>query len=153
MKRKNLSMYLLMTVVFLVSGLMLAGCTSAGNNPNKAADTTMAAMTTVAAAETTAASDQTSAADLNQVVCKNNKFSPVDLTVKVGTTVTWVNQDGFIHTVTSGVSPSELSGLFDSGNINGGGTFSFKFEKPGTYDYFCIPHFSLGMIGKIIVTE
>jgi hypothetical protein len=38
--------------------------------------------------------------------------------------------------------------------IEGGsrGTFSFTFEEPGTYDYFCIPHESLGMIGSVTVT-
>jgi hypothetical protein len=44
--------------------------------------------------------------------------------------------------------------LWDSGMIEGGsgGTFSFTFEEPGTYDYFCIPHESLGMIGSVTVT-
>jgi len=154
-KRKKLSMYILITIALLViPSLMLAGCTNAGSSANSAAaETTMAVMTTTAAAgETTAAAAETNTADSTQVICKNNKFIPDTLTVKAGTTVTWVNQDGYIHTVTSGTSPKDLSGLFDSGNINGGGTFSFKFDKAGTYDYFCIPHFSLGMIGKIIVT-
>jgi plastocyanin len=154
MKRKNLSMYILITIALLMTSLMLAGCSGAGSSANtSAAETTMAEMTTAAAAgETTAAAAETNTADATQVVCKNNKFIPETLTVKAGTTVTWVNQDGYVHTVTSGASPSDRSGLFDSGNINGGGTFSFKFDKAGTYDYFCIPHFSLGMVGKIIVT-
>jgi plastocyanin len=154
MKRKNLSLFLLITVALLVVSLMLAGCANAGSSANTAAaGTTMAEMTTAAAAgETAAAAAETNAADATQVICKNNKFIPDTLTVKTGTTVTWVNQDGYVHTVTSGASPNDLSGLFDSGNINGGGTFSFKFNKAGTYDYFCIPHFSLGMIGKIIVS-
>jgi len=95
----------------------------------------------------------TSEPEPNQVICKNNRFIPDTLTVKEGTTVTWVNQDTYIHTVTSGRSPGEQSGLFDSGNLNKGQTFSFTFDKAGTYDYFCIPHFSMGMIGKIVVTE
>jgi plastocyanin len=33
-----------------------------------------------------------------------------------------------------------------------GGTFSFTFEEPGTYDYFCIPHEDLGMVGSVTVT-
>jgi plastocyanin len=151
MKRNNLSMYFLITAALLVAAIVLAGCASTGNSANTAtAETTMAVMTTAAAGETTAA--DTSAANSSQVICKNNKFDPSTLTVKAGTTVTWVNKDGYVHTVTSGTSPNDRSGLFDSGNINSGGTFSFKFDKAGTYDYFCIPHFSLGMIGKIIVT-
>ena len=38
--------------------------------------------------------------------------------------------------------------------IEGGsdGTFSFTFEEPGTYDYFCIPHEKMGMVGSVTVT-
>jgi hypothetical protein len=45
----------------------------------------------------------------------------------------------------------DKEGLWDSGMIEGGsgGTFSFTFEEPGTYDYFCIPHESMGMIGSV----
>ena len=99
------------------------------------------------------ASSNTEGANPNQVICKNNRFSPDSLTIKVGTTVTWTNEDSYVHTVTSGASPTDRSGLFDSGNLNKGETFSFKFDKAGTFDYFCIPHYSLGMIGKIIVTK
>jgi len=104
-------------------------------------------------ATTGQASSNTEGANPNQVICKNNRFSPDSLTIKVGTTVTWINEDSYVHTVTSGASPTDRSGLFDSGNLNGGESFSFKFDKAGTFDYFCIPHYSLGMIGKIIVTE
>ncbi len=144
MKGNKLLIYLLIVGALMIAALPLAACTSSGNTAS--GETTMAGMTTSASAETAAANS-------NQVICKNNKFVPNTLTVKVGTTVTWVNQDSYIHTVTSGTSPSERSGLFDSGNLNGGKTFSFTFDKAGTYDYFCILHFSLGMIGKIIVTE
>ena len=134
MKRNNLLIYLLLVMTLLIIALPLAGCTGSGSTAGITAK-------------------ETNAANSNQVICKNNKFVPDTLTVKVGTTVIWVNQDSYIHTVTSGTSPSDRSGFFDSGNLNGGETFSFRFDKAGTYDYFCIPHFSLGMIGKIIVTE
>ena len=125
--------------VFILAAIIILSLAGCGGNAQSA--------------KTTQASSGTTSLDPNQVICKNNKFTPDTLTVKVGTTVTWVNQDSYIHTVTSGNSPSDRSGLFDSGNLNGGETFSFKFDKAGTYNYFCIPHFSLGMIGKIIVTE
>jgi len=135
-------------VTFCLSAIVifsLTACTSQG----QVSSTTVADIT---AAETTAITE-TTAANSVEVICKNNRFQPNTLTINVGTTVTWVNQDGFIHTVTSGTSPSETSGLFDSGNLSGGQTFSFTFDKAGTYDYFCIPHYSLGMIGKVIVNE
>jgi len=79
---------------------------------------------------------------------EDNFFDPANITVEPGTTVTWVQSGNNPHTTTS------YDGLWDSGMIEGGsgGTFSFTFEEPGTYDYFCIPHESLGMIGSVTVT-
>ena len=79
---------------------------------------------------------------------EDNFFAPANITVEPGTTVTWVQSGNNPHTTTS------YDGLWDSGMIEGGsrGTFSFTFEEPGTYDYFCIPHEDLGMIGSVTVT-
>jgi plastocyanin len=84
-----------------------------------------------------------------QVVMTNNTFQPAQLQVVAGTTVTWTNQDSVPHTVTAGTRNSP-SGLFDSGNVDPGGTFSFTFTDPGTYDYFCSIH--PNMDGTITVT-
>ncbi len=75
-----------------------------------------------------------------------NSFSPSSFTVKVGTTVAWVNKDASTHTVTS-----QGSNLFDSGNLPLGATFSYKFTQAGTYQYFCTIH--PVMKGTIIVTS
>ena len=79
---------------------------------------------------------------------EDNFFSPANITVEPGTTVTWVQSGNNPHTTTS------YDGLWDSGMIEGGsgGTFSFTFEEPGTYDYFCIPHEDLGMVGSVTVS-
>ena len=79
---------------------------------------------------------------------EDNFFAPANITVEPGTTVTWVQSGNNPHTTTS------YDGLWDSGMIEGGsgGTFSFTFEEPGTYDYFCIPHEDLGMVGSVTVT-
>jgi plastocyanin len=71
-------------------------------------------------------------------------FAPVDIEVPVGTTVDWTNEDPFAHTVTA------RDGAFDSGTMDGGGTFSQAFEEPGTFDYFCAIHPS--MTGTVTVT-
>jgi plastocyanin len=68
------------------------------------------------------------------VVMKNFDFSPMALTVSAGTTVTWKNLDGEPHTVTS------ADGIFRSGALDQNDSFSFKFEKPGVYQYFCSIH-------------
>ncbi len=56
------------------------------------------------------------------------------LTVPVGTTVTWTNQDDQLHTVTA------ADGGFDSGFLREGESWSFTFATPGEYEYFCTPH-------------
>jgi nitrite reductase (NO-forming) len=81
-------------------------------------------------------------------------YSPRELTVTVGTTVRWVNQDPIAHTVTAGTvegSVGSPDGRFDSGFLNLGEAFRFTFTEPGTYQYFCIPH--PWMQGTVTVTE
>jgi plastocyanin len=70
------------------------------------------------------------------VAIKNFAFAPGKLVVKVGTTVTWTNQDTDAHTVTSTGSGGPLK----SAALGTGGTFSYTFTKPGTYDYLCTIH-------------
>lgn len=84
-----------------------------------------------------------------QVTVELFQFKPARLEVKVGTRVVWTNQDDVTHTVTSGV-PERPSGLFD-GRLEGkGSTFSFTFDRPGTYPYFCARHDH--MRGEVVVT-
>ncbi len=80
---------------------------------------------------------------------QSSTFQPEEITVAPGTTVTWTNEDGFQHTVTSGTrdQPTEL---FDE-TVAGGGSFSYTFEEPGTYPYFCSIH--PGMEGTVVVEE
>lgn len=71
------------------------------------------------------------------VTIEQSRFSERELVVPVGTTVTFINLDGFAHTVTS----SEDSPLaFDSGTMNEGAEFTVTFDEPGTYAYFCEVH-------------
>jgi plastocyanin len=89
----------------------------------------------------------------------NCGYSPSVKTVAVGTTVTWTNNGGSMHTVTTCDSNHSVSqcpvmnaaGLdgFDSNSIASGGTFSHTFTASGTYYYYCRPH--PWMQGEIIV--
>jgi plastocyanin len=74
-----------------------------------------------------------------------NSFSPNPVEVKVGETVTWINDDSGRHTVTS------KDGVFDSGMMGKGQTFSYTFDKAGEYPYHCEPH--PNMVGTVVVTE
>ncbi|WP_051335728.1 cupredoxin domain-containing protein [Methylocapsa acidiphila] len=78
-----------------------------------------------------------------EVNIDNFAFAPAELTVKVGATVTFRNRDDIPHSVVS----SNQS--FHSSALDTDETFSFAFEKPGTYEYFCGLHPK--MTGKIIV--
>jgi amicyanin len=90
-----------------------------------------------------AASAQQVAPAAVAVKIDNFKFGPEDLTVAVGTTVTWTNRDDIPHTVVS------TTGAFKSKVLDTDETFSFTFTKAGTYDYFCSVHPK--MTGKVIV--
>lgn len=70
-------------------------------------------------------------------------YAPNVLRIKVGTTVTWTNQDSMMHTVTA------VDGSFDSGFLNTGETWSHTFEEPGEWEYYCLPH--PWMRAKVIV--
>jgi plastocyanin len=75
----------------------------------------------------------------------SNSFSPNPVEVKVGETVTWINDDSGRHTLTS------KDGIFNSGIMGKGQSFSFTFNKAGEYPYFCSPH--PNMVGTVVVTE
>ncbi len=70
-------------------------------------------------------------------------FAPQRISVKTGTTVTWVNDDDIPHTVVSN------NKLFKSKTLDTKDSFSFTFMTPGAYDYFCSlhPH----MTGTVVV--
>ena len=69
-------------------------------------------------------------------------FQPVDVTIAVGGTVRWVNEDSTYHTVTS-TAHQEVrrpSGRFDGVLDTAGEAFTVTFTDPGTYFYYCQPH-------------
>jgi plastocyanin len=64
----------------------------------------------------------------------NDAFTPTTLTVSTGTTVLFVNRDEDAHTVTA------VNGAFDSKGLDTNGHWSYTFNKPGSYRYFCELH-------------
>ena len=82
----------------------------------------------------------------NSISIVGMAFAPSTLTVKAGTTVTWKNNDGVAHTVTSDDGTS-----FDSGTMASGASFSFTANIPGTFAYHCTIH--SGMKATLVVTE
>ena len=75
-------------------------------------------------------------AEAPEVKIDNFSFGPSTLTVSVGTIVTWTNRDDIPHTVVSSDDPK----VFKSKVLDTDEKFSFKFDKAGTYPYFCSIH-------------
>ena len=78
-------------------------------------------------------------------------FTLEDLTVQVGDTVVWTQQDGVSHTTTSG-TPGSLDGVWDSGTLRQGESFSVTLTEEGTFPYFCAIH-PRSMTATVTVTE
>ncbi len=84
----------------------------------------------------------------NEVWIAEGAFQPFSKDVVPGTRVTWINRDSAPHRITSGIT--DYDGLFDSGEISPGGSFSFTFYDVGVYQYFCSLHPGT-MQGTVIV--
>jgi plastocyanin len=104
-------MKMLMLLAILVVLILIAGCTQQNPPPT---------------------------GNPNTVTIKNFAFSPSVLTVSSGTTVTWVNEDSTVHTVTSD-SGSELN----SGEVPSGQSYTHTFNTAGTFSYHCSIHTSM----------
>lgn len=89
-------------------------------------------------------------------------YDPPGLVIQVGDTVLWSNDDREGHTVTSGSGAGRFGwmdtkdlgtpdGIFDSERFMPGESWSYTFEKEGTFDYFCIIH--PWMEGIVFVTS
>ncbi len=102
-----------------------------------------------APAVTAAIAPSAAGATSADVTVQNRKFGPQSLEVKVGTKVTWTNQDNTGHTTTSG-TPNAKDGKWDGELGTNGGTFSFTFAQAGTFSYFCQRH-PTTMSGTIVV--
>lgn len=83
------------------------------------------------------------AAETNEVKIDNFSFGPPSITVPPGTTVEWINHDDIPHAVAAD-DRSFKSRVLDTDE-----KYSHRFDKPGTYPYFCSLHPK--MTGKVVV--
>lgn len=85
-----------------------------------------------------------------RVLLQGFAFSPPEMTVVVGTEVTWLNQDGAPHNITF------VDGSNTSENFFQGETFTVDFDTPGSFAIYCSLHGSpdgSGMAGVVNVVE
>ena len=73
----------------------------------------------------------------NEIWLEYKLFTPSQLVVKSGTTVTFTNKDNANHSVTNS------NGLFDSGKISTGNSYTFTFTKTGSFSFYCKYHSSV----------
>ena len=85
------------------------------------------------------------AAHTTEVKIDNFSFTPKSMTVKAGSVVTWTNRDDIPHNVVS------TEKKFSSPVLDTDQAFSFQFQEPGSYPYFCKIHPM--MTGTIVVEE
>jgi amicyanin len=119
--------------VLLMAAVLIAGCTQppAGNPPpgnNSNGNPPLASG--------------------NAVTIQNFAFNPQTITISVGETVTWTNQDSAPHSVMDDPGLPDVSGL-SSAVLSKGGSYSFTFDQAGTWNYYCSIHPS--MKGTVVV--
>src|SRR5215831_581650 len=88
----------------------------------------------VAYTKISAEAQQSATATEQTVTIDNFSFTPREITVAAGTKVTWVNRDDVPHTVVGNKKE------FGSKALDTDDRFSFTFDKPGSYEYFCSVH-------------
>jgi plastocyanin len=115
--------------ILIVIALICCGCTTAPSSP---AASTGVSPATVSVAPPGTISNAGGTGVTIQIRIRENSFDPDLVTVKVGTTVVWTNEDPIAHTVTyTGTGATK----FDSGNIAKGQSFKNTFTAPGRYKY------------------
>lgn len=141
---RSMTKLLTLIVACLALGIVVAGCggDDEGSSSSSAADTSA----DTAASDTVGGGAAAPAAGGKKVVMKDITFVPADVSVAVGDTVTWTNDDTVNHDVTAD-DKSFSSG--DAGNLAPGDKFEHKFDKAGTFKYVCTVH--PGMEGTVVV--
>lgn len=89
-----------------------------------------------------------------------NYFDPVGLQVEPGTTIRFINVSGTHNTASYSESndkpqriPEEAEGWSSPIFAEEGATFEVTLDAEGVYDYYCMPHEALGMVGRIVVGD
>ena len=129
---------------FLVASIMLAACggQSATPSASEPSATQSAAASEPAVSESQPAASETAEV---RVRIRNSSYDPTELTIPAGTEVTFLNADGFTHTVTEGTDGQPVDDPIVDEEIDQNGSVSVTFDEPGTYNITCKIHSSMNM--------
>lgn len=143
---------LVIALLALLAGALAASACGGGSKEKATPGATSPAVTPKASAQPTqtaatpkttqaAATPETAGASVD---IKNFAFEPKTVTIKLGQTVTWTNQDSAAHTVVG-------DGGIDSGDLSKGKSYSKTFDTEGAFNYHCSIHPQ--MKGQVIVEK
>ena len=141
MKPSLVHMKRIAPLLLAAAALVAAGCGS--SNKSSSSSSSSPAPATTTSSSTSGGTAAPSSGKTVTIDMKNIQFSPKTVSVKVGTTVKWVNQDSVPHNVTGGP--------LHSPTFSKGGTFTYKATKAGKISYVCTIH--PGMTATLNVTS
>jgi plastocyanin len=129
---------------FLVASVMLAACGGQSATPSASEPS---ATQSAAASEPAASESQPAASESAEVRVRirNSSYDPTELTIPAGTEVTFLNADGFTHTVTEGTDGQPVDDPIVDEDIDQNGSVSVTFDEPGTYNITCKIHSSMNL--------
>jgi plastocyanin len=132
--------------VVVVIILAVGGWLAFGNKSNDNSSNTTSTSSNASQQSNTTPNNQQQTSASGKVSIQNMQFTPSQVTITKGGSVTWTNNDSTTHTVTDDLS--NVGGP-NSGNIAPGESYSFTFDKTGSFQYHCSIHPS--MRGTIVV--
>ena len=128
----------------LATSILLAACGGEAASPSASEPDATASVT---ASEPAASASQPAASETAEVRVRirNSSYDPTELTVAPGTEVTFLNADGFTHTVTEGTDGVPVDDPIVDEDIDQNGSVSVTFDEPGTYNITCKIHSSMNL--------
>jgi amicyanin len=133
----------------IIAAVIIAGCTQpAAIQPPQTIPATPSTVPVQTLATPVPTPISQAPVSANTITIKNFAFDPQTLTVNAGSTVRWVNYDSVTHRIVFIDSAGRDTDV-DSSVLSSSQSWSYRFDTPGTYDYYCKIHSE--MKGKIIV--
>lgn len=117
--------------------LLITACSSDDAGSSDSATVGSVAETTADAPSTDAPASDGAFVGAALVNITNSRFDPTEVEIEVGESVSFRNNDGFNHTITS---KDDSPFAYDSGNLGESATYVQAYGEPGTFNFFCQIH-------------
>ena len=134
-------------IVLIIIAVLVVAAVAFGLSKSSTGNSNSQASTQSQPSQPSSTQANNSASESNSVTINNFAFSPPNITVKKGDSVTWTNKDTVPHTVTENDNQQGPN----SSTLSSGEKYSFTFNTVGTFQYHCTIH--PDMKGTVVVTE